>query len=90
MDIKVTFAPGTPEAVAFAARELRRYLTRMLAGHEGAVEITLAPRDPRDQDERESFAVDMTGAGGSISGSGPRAVLLGAYDYLRALGCRFL
>lgn len=90
MDIRVSFAPGAPEAVAFAARELRRYMTRMLAGHDGVVEITLAPRAPCDADARESFAVDMTGAGGSISGSGPRAVLLGAYDYLRALGCRFL
>lgn len=78
------------QTLDFAARELRRYLEHMLSGYDGQVRITLLPQAERDTDLRESFAVNLTPSGGSISGSGPRAVLLGVYDCLRTLGCRFL
>ena len=88
MRIEITWSGPGEETLAFAAGELKTYLTRMLPA-DGA-DLTVALRGKNDPDGRETFAVSMTERGGSITGSCPRAVLLGAYDYLRRLGCRFL
>ena len=85
MSITVTHAPN--DTLAFAAAELERYLGRMLpAGADPA--FTLAVRAPREG-ENDAFRVDVSPAGGLIEGNAPRAVLLGVYDLLHALGCRF-
>lgn len=87
MRILVTCRPPESGVLSFAAAELERYLSRMLP-EEGALTVHLAAGE--ENDGRESFAVAMAEEGGSITGSCPRAVLLGVYDYLRRLGCRFL
>lgn len=84
MNITVEHAPN--DTLAFAAGELRSYLGRMLpAEHACAVRLEVVPAPGND-----SFSVDLSPAGGTITGSSPRAVLLGVYDALRRLGCRFL
>ena len=88
MRIHIACSPADHEVLSFAAGELEAYLTRMLP--EEGTELTVALRADDLADGRESFAVSMTEGGGSITGSCPRAVLLGVYDYLRGMGCRFL
>ena len=88
MRIEIARSSAGQEVLAFASRELEAYLTRMLPEEDLDLAVTLQAGDIADG--RESFAVDMTERGGSITGSCPRAVLLGVYDYLRRLGCRFL
>ena len=44
----------------------------------------------RNAEFADSFTVEMDTSGGTITGSNPRSVLLGVYDYLHHLGCRFL
>ena len=87
MRIHVTCRPREDGVLAFAAGELTRYLTRMLP-EEGALAVTLAAG--AEENAPESFAAAMGPEGGTITGSCPRAALLGVYDYLRRLGCRFL
>ncbi len=87
MRIKITRSGTGGGVLAFAAGELEAYLTRMLPEEGAALEVTLEAGD--DPDGRETFAVDMTESGGTVTGSCPRGVLLGVYDYLRRLGCRF-
>ena len=88
MRIEITWSGPGEETLAFAAGELKTYLTRMLPADGADLAVALCAKN--DPDGRETFAVSMTERGGSITGSCPRAVLLGAYDYLRRLGCRFL
>ena len=73
--------------VTFAGQELCRYLRRMLPRSEGTCTVSL---DVLEKPDKDSFRVDISPAGGSITGSNPRSVLLGVYDYLHHLGCRFL
>lgn len=87
MTIKTTVGSGG-ETVAFAAKELERYLSRMLRG-EGTVHIRLRCKEGPVQ-MLERFDVHLTPDGGEITGNSPRAVLLAVYDALRRLGCRFL
>ena len=70
-----------------AGDELRRYLTRMLNAEEGVFSVSLAVEHREGPD---AFTVDMDCSGGTIIGSNARSVLLGVYDYLRRLGCRFM
>ena len=86
MPIQITWIPEGAGPLAFAAGELERYLNKMLP--DAALRIALSAEGPDITPER--FSVHMTAEGGTIAGSGPRAVLLGVYDYLRRLGCRFL
>ncbi len=88
MQLQITWSPESAAPLAFAAGELRRYLAQMLPQEGGPLEISLAAEGEDTAPER--FSVHMTAEGGAISGSGPRAALLGGYDYLRRLGCRFL
>ena len=84
IDLKVR---NIEQTVSFAAEELHRYLTRMLDAEEGVFSVSLAVENREGPD---AFAVEMDISGGTITGSNPRSVLLGVYDYLHHLGCRFL
>ena len=81
------FERSPHQTVAFAGQELRRYLHRMLPHFEGECSVSLQVEEKADND---SFMIHMTPTGGSVTGSNPRSVLLGVYDYLHHLGCRFL
>lgn len=85
MSITVTHAPD--DTLAFAAAELQSYLGRMLPAG-AAPAFALAVRAPQEG-ENDAFRVDVSPAGGVIEGNCPRAVLLGVYDLLHSLGCRF-
>ena len=84
MPIIIDHAPG--QVLSFAGEELRHYLGRMLP-EDAPVRVLL---DVSPAPGSDAFTVDLTPAGGIIRGSSDRAVLLGVYDALRRLGCRFL
>ena len=88
MRIQIICGAPDDETVAFAASELEGYLTRMLEGEGAGLTVRLSAGT--EADGPEAFSVSMGPAGGSIAGSCPRTLLLGVYDYLRRLGCRFL
>lgn len=89
--MRILYADHASETVLFAARELDRYLKRMLIKPPENGEICLrCDQDAFDGDKRDCFLVRITAAGGSITGNNDRSVLLGVYDYLHELGCRFL
>lgn len=90
MNIKTILAPGASEPVTFAAAELTNYLNRMLAGEEGTLTISLEVSPGEEPSLTDWFLVELDGTRGSIVGNRDRCVLLGAYDCLRRLGCRFL
>lgn len=90
MKIQVKQASGLPEPADFAAEELSAYLGRMLAGEGGELAIRLEVRPDREAGLPDWFSVEMGEEGGTIAGNSGRGVLLGVYDYLRRLGCRFL
>lgn len=74
------------QTVAFAARELADYLGRMLPSDPAvSIRLTVSGQEPLD-----GFSVRIGAGGGEISGVNDRSVLLGVYDYLHFLGCRFL
>ena len=89
MNIETTCPPNASEPVAFAANQLAAYLGRMLAGEKGTLTVCLEVRPDREDGLPDWFSVKMDRGGGSIRGNSGRAVLLGAYDCLRRLGCRF-
>ncbi|MFC7618867.1 DUF4838 domain-containing protein [Microlunatus sp. GCM10028923] len=85
--------------VRFAAQELRRLLFRLTgrpvmlldaaAAPVGALTLKVEPNpsgDPLD----DAIAIDTAGATGTISGAGPRALLIAVYRYLTELGCRWV
>lgn len=89
VNIKTICPPGAAEPVAFAAAELAAYLTRMLAGEEGTLAVGLEVRPDREPGLPDWFSVELDRDGGTIAGNSGRGVLLGVYDCLRRLGCRF-
>ena len=89
MEIRVQYDSAGPQALAFAAAELKDYLERMLAEEAGVWPAVLTVR-PGDLPEPDRFSVRLTPEAGHITGNSGRAVLLGVYDLLRRLGCRFL
>ena len=90
MEIQVQHDPAGPRGLAFAAAELKDYLERMLATEAGLWSAVLAVAPEGGPTERDRFQVKLTPEGGMVTGSSGRAVLLGVYDLLRRLGCRFL
>ena len=86
MDILVQ-TRNSEKTLSFAGEELRRYLAQMIR-EEGVFSVSLQVGLP--EETMDSFAVEMDANGGTITGSNPRSVLLGVYDYLHHLGCRFL
>lgn len=87
MDINVSFTPETSRPTAFAASELKRYLSRMLP-YTGTIDISLTDSKTGDR-VLESYDVDISPDGGTIRANRGRGVLLAVYDVLRRLGCRF-
>lgn len=75
------------QTVSFAGQELCRYLQQMLRDEEGVFSVSLAVAVAEGND---AFSVDVDTHGGTITGNNARSVLLGVYDYLHHLGCRFL
>ena len=90
MDIKTVCSPEPPECIAFASAELTAYLTRMLEGEDGTLTVGLEVRPDQKPGQPDWFSVELGGETGTIAGNRGRAVLLGVYDCLRRLGCRFL
>lgn len=90
MEIKTTYSPSAPEPVVFAAAELSAYLGRMLAGEGGELSISLEIQPDKEKNLPDRFSVELGPKGGVIAGNRARSVLLGVYDCLRRLGCRFL
>lgn len=74
------------ETVRFALSELERYMI-LMTGVAG--EITLSAGDDEDI-FNEYCEVNVSKGKGSISANRPRALLIGVYEFLRRLGCRFV
>lgn len=84
--MKVVYDAASSQTVSFAASQLEAYLTAMLPPHPACtIHLTVTGEDVLD-----GFTVRMGQDGGEISGVNDRSVLLGVYDYLHHLGCRFL
>ena len=84
--MKIAFDAAASQTVRFAASELEKYLTKMLPStSQLAFRLTVTGRQPLD-----AFSVRIAADGGEICGVNDRSVLLGVYDYLHHLGCRFL
>lgn len=89
MNITICCPEGAEETLRFAAGELERYLTQMLAAEPGEASIALAVRPDRAGSQADAFSIALGPDGGELSGNSPRAVLLGVYHCLHCLGCRF-
>lgn len=90
--MRVIYDSESGQAVAYAAAELEAYLSRMLpemADDDWTIRLAAECNEASGR-ENDRFCVAVTAAGGSIVGNRPRSVLLGVYDYLHHLGCRFL
>lgn len=88
LNVAVT-GTGTHPAVALAGEEAKHYLARMLPDAEGTLTLAFemtegAPGQP------DAFAVELEGFVCVLRANRPRAALIGVYDMLRRLGCRFL
>lgn len=92
-------ASAESRTIAFAGRELERYL-RLMANDDdlSSVDIALglfsqfaehpsiAAGDGRD----DAYVIDVSGSQGIIAGSNPRSVLHGVYRFLEMNGCRWI
>ncbi len=88
--MKISYRRDASEVIRFAAKELEAYLKRML-NRQPAFEIWLeSDRSCFPESEKDSYKICVSPKGGSITGINDRSVLLGVYDYLHTLGCRFL
>lgn len=91
MKIEVLESQGGHPAVQLAAGELKSYLGRMLPQSGGeALSVRAVVDGGWTKDGPDQFQVCAAPDHITITGNRPRSVLLGAYDYLRRLGCRFL
>lgn len=87
--MKISYQKDASETIIFAARELETYLKRML--DMPLIEIWLeSDKSCFKETERDSYRICISPKGGRIVGVNDRSVLLGVYDYLHTLGCRFL
>ena len=89
MEIKVSYETDTSWPLAFAAGDLKDYMERMLPDGPGSVGISLTIQGS-EPTASDAFSIDIAPDGGSICGNSGRAVLLGVYELLHGLGCRFL
>lgn len=89
--MRVSYGEDASETIVFAAEELSGYLGRMLAGS-GSMEgeIFLSGDGGALTDGRDAYRIRIGEHGGRIVGKNDRSVLLGVYDYLHHLGCRFV
>lgn len=85
----IVYDKEASETIVFAAGELERYLVQMLEEVPKDLEIHLRTADRADE-SRDSYEIQIEETEGNITGSNDRSVLLGVYDYLHTLGCRFL
>lgn len=95
MQNKICILKSEP-AIAFAARELARYLRAMTGGTfrivsgdghpDSSFILGLTGQDPA----ADTIRIRPRGNGCFIGGSNPRSVLFAVYRYLKALGCRWL
>ena len=84
--MKIGFDAASSQVVRFAASELESYLDRMLPSPPDlTIRLLSSGGDPMD-----GFSIRVGERKGEIRGSNDRSVLLGVYDYLHHLGCRFL
>ncbi|MCD8103854.1 MAG: DUF4838 domain-containing protein [Lachnospiraceae bacterium] len=90
--MRVTYESTASETVQFAASQLRAYLERMLPD-DFAVRCVFRLRvlpELGSPLRKDCFRVNVSESEGTIAGNNDRSVLLGVYDYLHFLGCRFL
>ena len=86
LHMKIGFDAASSQVVRFAASELESYLDRMLPSPPDlTIRLLSSGGDPMD-----GFSIRVGEREGEIRGSNDRSVLLGVYDYLHHLGCRFL
>jgi len=74
--------------ISLCKRELSSYMRR-ITGEEGCIEL-IVQKDEASSLFDERYVINVTEGRGSIKANRPRALLLGVYDFLRRLGCRFL
>lgn len=98
MTINILYSSHSGSPVLFGAQELTRLLAKIVADSIIILnnqncrpdEVTLRLESLGNQKNSEdAYSIDVTPAGGTISGSNDRSVLLGVYKYLWLLGCRF-
>ena len=84
--MKIAYPAAASPTVQFAASQLEEYLTRMLPSTSGLTfHLVVAGQQALD-----AYSIRVGPDGGDICGVNDRSVLLGVYDYLHHLGCRFL
>lgn len=100
MNFAVTIAVTAPNhpTLVYAGRELCKYINHMTGTPAAGLftaevpshlkQIQLSSAEPAEVDD--GYVIDLQEGEGSITGSNPRAVLLGVYRALQALGCRFV
>lgn len=66
--------------------ELTRYM-RLITGEIGNIELY---SEEGSAGFDEHFEIDVSGGSGYIRANRPRALLIGVYEFLRRLGCRFI
>lgn len=97
MTINILFSPHFNLPVAFAAQELSRCLAEIVAdsiiilNKQNCREEFTIRLESQEQpsNSEDAYSICITPAGGTISGTNDRSVLLGVYQYLWLLGCRF-
>lgn len=89
------------DTILFAGSELKHYLSKInnslsfssdtmnRDNNRKRILLGLFPSDTCSPDEDE-YEIEISHLNGYIKGSNPRSVLLGVYQYLTLLGCRFL
>ena len=98
MTINILYSSHSGSPVVFAAQELARCLAKIVADsiiitnnqNCRSDEVTLrleSLKNPKNSED--AYSIDVTPMGGTSSGSNDRSVLLGVYQYLWLLGCRF-
>ena len=77
------------ETILFAADELKKYLSLIDHNISKDFNITLDLLN-KTNEEIDTIHVNITNTGGIIFGSNPRSILFGVYQYLEALGVRWV